>query len=396
MPTLYQQQLTDWESNHKLSDFRINSSELRTRAGVTWWIHYYRLNGGLQENVEVVEIHNGALHFLVLPTRGMGIYQANYGELRLGWDSPVKTPVHPSLINLQERGGLGWLKGFNEWIVRCGLNSMGAPGPDVMVDNNGNQAEEMLTLHGKIANLPAHNVSLEITDNEVILRGEVDEAMLFGPCLRLQTEIRTRFNSGRLRINDTVTNLGRNPTEHQLLYHINYGEPLLEDGAHFAAPIKQMAPRDSRAAESVDGFERYAGPEPGYVEQVYFIELVGQARIGETAVMLRNARGNQASVVRYSLSDFPCFTLWKNTAAREDGYVTGLEPGTAYPNPRQFEREKGRVITLRGGESRSTTLMVEALTTRKAVLAAEKEIRTLQKRAKRKVHPKPIARYSKL
>ena len=29
-----------------------------------------------------------------------------------------------------------------------------------------------------------------------------------------------------------------------------------------------------------------------------------------------------------------------------DGYVTGLEPGTDYPNPRSFEREKGRVVKL--------------------------------------------------
>ncbi len=30
--------------------------------------------------------------------------------------------------------------------------------------------------------------------------------------------------------------------------------------------------------------------------------------------MLRNAAGDQASLLRYSLKDFPCYTLWKNTA----------------------------------------------------------------------------------
>ncbi len=110
--------------------------------------------------------------------------------------------------------------------------------------------------------------------------------------------------------------------------------------------------------------------------------------------MLRNAAGSQASLLRFSLKDFPCFTLWKNTAAPADGYVTGLEPSTNYPNSRRFEREKGRVLTLQGGESRTTTLSIEHLDTKTAVKQAEKEIRALQKAAKPTVHPEPVSRLS--
>jgi hypothetical protein len=42
----------------------------------------------------------------------------------------------------------------------------------------------------------------------------------------------------------------------------------------------------------------------------------------------------------------PCYTLWKNTTAEPDGYVTGLEPGTNFPNPRSFETQRGRVVKL--------------------------------------------------
>jgi murein DD-endopeptidase MepM/ murein hydrolase activator NlpD len=52
------------------------------------------------------------------------------GDVYLGWNSPVKEVVHPRLINLQSRGGLGWLEGFNEWMVRCGLENNGHPGVD--------------------------------------------------------------------------------------------------------------------------------------------------------------------------------------------------------------------------------------------------------------------------
>ena len=40
----------------------------------------------------------------------------------------------------------------------------------------------------------------------------------------------------------------------------------------------------------------------------------------------------------------PWFTQWKNTTSVADGYVTGIEPGTNFPNPRTYEGEQGRVI----------------------------------------------------
>ena len=96
-------------------------------------------------------------------------------------------------------------------------------------------------------------------------------------------------------------------------------------------------------------------------------------------------------MVRYSLKNFPCFTQWKNTAGEADGYVTGLEPATNYPNARRFEREKGRVISLAGGESRTTNITIEVLETKKAVAATTAEIKKQQKTAKAKVHQKPQA-----
>jgi galactose mutarotase-like enzyme len=324
----------------------------------------------------------------------MGIWRGQCGDISLGWDSPVKDPVNPAFINQTERGGIGWLKGFNEWIVRCGLNSMGAPGTDTVLDYSGNAFDVSLTLHGNIANIPARAVSVEITDEAITLRGEVDETMMFGPALRLNTEIRTEIGSGTLTITDTVTNLGDNPTEHQLLYHVNYGEPLLEKGARMLAPFKQVAPRDPRAAEGIETVDTYTAPEVGFVEQGYYYELAGKRGSRETMTMLRNAAGDKASMLRFSLKDFPCFTLWKNPAGKADGYVTGMEPATSYPNCRRFEREKGRVLSLAGGESRTTTLVVETLDTKKAIQSAESEIKKLQKAAKAKIHPEPIARFS--
>jgi hypothetical protein len=354
-----------------------------------WSVTSTTLRGGLQEGVDVVEINTGKLSFSILPTRGMGIWKGRCGDVTLGWESPVKDPVNPAFMNLQDRGGLGWLKGFNEWFVRCGVNSMGAPGMDTVLDYSGNAMDVPLTLHGNIANIPARAVSVEITEEAILVKGEVDETMMFGPPLRLNTEIRADIGTGRMSIIDTVTNMGDNPQEHEMLYHINYGPSLLEEGSRLVAAFEQVAPRDPRSVEGIDTFDHYGPPQVGFVEQAYLYRLAGKGDSRETMALLRNAAGDQASLLRFTLEDFPCFTLWKNTAGMADGYVTGLEPATNFPNGRRFEREQGRVMSLAGGESRTTVLSMEVLVSAEAVAAAEAEIHELQASAAGTVLPQP-------
>ena len=51
----------------------------------------------------------------------------------------------------------------------------------------------------------------------------------------------------------------------------------------------------------------------------------------------------------HNVKQLPCYSVWKNTTASADGSVTGLEPGTNFPNPRSFEGQKGRVLKLAPG-----------------------------------------------
>ena len=44
--------------------------------------------------------------------------------------------------------------------------------------------------------------------------------------------------------------------------------------------------------------------------------------------------------------NFPASRSGRTPAGSRDGYVTGLEPGTNYPNPSPFEKARGRVVTL--------------------------------------------------
>jgi hypothetical protein len=397
MEGAYRYVLTDVERAIWTDTWQVDEETLPLGAGATWRVGKTTLRGGTQHGIDLIEVDNGAFSFFVVPTRGMGIWKGIYKGIPLGWESPVRDLVHPGLIDPNDRGGLGWLKGFNEWIVRCGLNSNGAPTNDVVIDNNGNEAEVFLPLHGNIANIPARQVEIRVQltpPHAITVVGIVEETMMFGPALRLTTHIETALGSNEVTISDHVTNLSSDPSEMQLLYHCNYGPPLLEDGSMLVAPYKQVSPRDERAREGIGTFDRFQGPRSGFVEQVYFYELLGKRGSRETAVLLKNKEGNLGSTLQFSLKQMPSFSLWKNTSTMQNGYVTGLEPATNYPNPKPFERRNGRVPVLESGATHQTDLKITVHDSRKSVLESERQIRQIQRNGKPKVSEIPLSRLS--
>src|SRR4051812_6421890 len=155
--------LTSARQNVGVESWQADARELTGgKSDGAWTVRKIRLHGGKQEGVDVIIVDNGKLQVAVCPTRGMGLLWATLGDVRLGWDSPVKETVDPRFVNLQERGGLGWLTGFNEFACRCGLEWSGHPGTDKFINNVGDEATMELTLHGKVANLPASEVEVVI------------------------------------------------------------------------------------------------------------------------------------------------------------------------------------------------------------------------------------------
>jgi hypothetical protein len=354
------------------------------------------LRGGLSDGVDVIEVDNGEFSFTVLPTRGMGIWRGRYRGLDVGWQAPVTGPVHPGFVNLQDRGGLGWLTGFDEVIVRCGLDSNGAPTTDVVPNNMGIPSEVDLTLHGRIANLPAHHVEVQVLPGDpptIAIVGIVDEAALFYPGFRLSTSITTAAGGNAITIADTVTNLKATEAEFELLYHCNFGSPFLQQGSRLELPARLVAPRDARAVEGIDTYSEYPGPTSGFIEQAYWYEPLSSDD-GATLALLRDAAGERGAVIRFNTKQLPCFTQWKNTAALEDGYVTGLEPGTDYPNAKGFEREQGRLQRLAPGASHDVQLTLEVHDTAAGVQSVQQEIAAIQGDRDFEVHRAPLARLS--
>ncbi len=390
--------LTDVRNDVWIDTFVAGNDSLRLPVPQDWSVRKRTLRGGTRDGVDLVEVHNGALSFSVLTTRGMGLWRGEYHGLALGWRSPVLGPVHPRFVPLHDRNGLGWLAGFDELLCRCGLASNGAPGEDVRTDPRGQTYRAPLTLHGRIANLPAESVEVRVSLDppyELSVTGTVEEAALFFGHLRLSTTYATVPGSNRLVIHDVVENRSAQPAEMQMLYHCNLGPPFLEAGSRVLAPIRELAPLTARAAEGMDTYDTFAGPAAGYAEQVYVYDLLADSR-GQTLTLLLNAAADRAVALRFHHQELPCFTVWKNTAALEDGYVTGLEPGTNYPNLKTFEREQRRVRVLPPAGRWECRWSLEVADTSSAVAALMAEVAKIQAQTRAIIHRSPHGKFSRL
>jgi hypothetical protein len=379
--------LTDHEQRIHVDRISLTPESVGGKAG-GYCVTKHTLATGLSQGVDVIEVSYGDFRFSVVPTRGMGIWRASLGDLPLGWNSPVRGPVHPGFVRTEHPDGLGWLDGFDELLVRCGLESNGAPEFEA-------DGRLRYGLHGKIANIPAHKVEVAIDGDagRIAIHGTVDEARLFGSKLRLETSIETKIGRPTIVVRDTVKNLSAAASDFELLYHINYGQPLAQPGSKVVLPIRRLAPRDAMAATDLPTWNVYGPETPGSKEVCFFIESAGDGE-DNTRVLLHNPAATQGVALKFNLWQLPCFTIWKNREAAADGYVTGLEPATNYPNMRSFEKRHGRVVSLAPGESRLFELEITTLDSAAAVSAAAEVVNQIQKRAKPEILSQPDPRWS--
>jgi len=366
--------LTDTAHGEHVDTLHLGERELPA-AAARCTLSKQTLRGGLSDGVDAITVDNGRFGFVVLPTRGLGIHRgwlrtADGGQTHVGWKSPNSGPVHPKFVPLMEPSGLGWLDGFDELLVRCGLESNGAP-------DFSDDGRLLFPLHGRIANRPAQKVDVAVADDgELSVTGVVDETRFHFQKLRLTSTIRTKPGEAGFRLVDEVENRSGSPAGLQMLYHTNFGPPLLDAGARFIAPVKAIVPATPRAAEGIKTWDSYAAAEPGYAEQVFLMRLHAD-RNGRSRSLLRNAHGTLGATMVFDIRQLPCYTVWKNTTAEADGYVTGLEPGTNFPNPRSFEGEQGRVVPLKPGELVRFELELVLHEGDEAVAAAEKAVAAL-------------------
>lgn len=336
-----------------LSDALENGATESTAAG-NFRVQRIELTDGPSRGVELLCIESDRVRAAICPTRGMSLWKANIDGLDCGWKSAVEGPIHPSHVALDESSGLGWLDGFDELLVRCGLRSFGAPDFDA-------DGKLLFGLHGRVGNIPARNLEVHIDKDHSLLEvsADVHESRFLQWNLRLKAKYVFAMGQSTIEVHDQLENAGATPATAQMLYHINVGPPFLGEGAELALTADRVVARNEHAASDLSSWAEYLAPTSGYEEQVYFSKGKPDPA-GWGSALLKAPDGNSSFQVDFKTDTLPYFTQWKNTVGEADGYVTGLEPGTGFPNPRSFEEAKGRLVALAPGQNVEFQLKLSA------------------------------------
>ena len=254
------------------------------------------------------------------PDRGFDVGAAWFRGLPLAWIAPAG------------EGGADagdWRAAWGGGLVTtCGLDNVGA-------------ASEGIGLHGTYTFLRARGVAWERDEGGVTCRATVDDPR----GLRVERSVRTVAGRGRLELADCVTCIAAEPLAAPVLYHVNLGWPLWDEGTRVAVDGDRTEPRDGDAAPH----DWRAAPAPERApERVW-------EHVGATAAEVVNERLGLRVRVE---SDLP--RLWQWVDPAPGVYALGLEPANCSVLGRAHDRAGGRLPTLAPGEQRTTSLVVTA------------------------------------
>lgn len=320
-------------------------------------IKRYKLSGGRADGVDAADIKTGSgFQFTVLPGRGMDIAWAEYKGMALGWisKSGVVAPCY------YEPEGLSWLRSFFGGVVTtCGLTQAGAPCID--------EGEE-LGQHGRISNIPADCVNTRSywQGEQYIMEisGSMIEACTFGDNLKLTRNIKTTLGESKFYLHDEVENIGYQTSPLMLLYHMNFGFPIVSNYSELYAKDVKVEPRDEAAKPGIDIFNSFQLPTKGYAEQVFFHSLKADEN-NRTSVAIINKMIDMGVYVSFNVDQLPYFTEWKMMGQQD--YVVGLEPGNCLPEGRAAARQNGRLQFIEPGEVKKVDIELGILEGRQAI-----------------------------
>lgn len=260
-------------------------------------IRRYTLTEGVEKDLDVLDCDNGKIRFLVNVSKACDIMQLYHEGQNVSFVSKngfTKREIH--FLNRFEGGML----------YTCGLDSVGG--------------REGFELHGTIHNTPAQIVRAECTEDGIVIEAIIRSTALFGKNLVLKRKITACVGGDSVSVEDTLINEGFMDEEYCLLYHINVGYPMLDDGAKVVGDVLSYTPRTDWAKQNEATMYEMSGSIAGQEETCYFLKLK------KPEISLVNEKLGKKFTVVYSGETLPSFVEWKSMASGD--YALGLEPCT--------------------------------------------------------------------
>ena len=357
--------MKDWRPDVERASCVNHYGHMRQLCG----LKRYTFADGRAAGAEAIDVDTGGgLSFTVLPGRGMDISQLRYRGVPVSY----MTKAGVGASTLYDPIGDGWLKNFFAgMLTTCGLTNAGP----ACSGDLGILRDVPLGLHGGISNTPADNVCAreEWVDGRyrLAVSGRMEEGRLHGEHLELRRTIETGLGERSLRVTDAFTNVGEVDQMLMFFYHINIGHPLLDEGALFCAPVKNIRAETPHAQAGLPVYDRCGAPRPGYLEQQFFLEL-GADKDGNTLCALINDAQELAVYLKYNIKELPCLAEWK--VLRDAEYVLAFEPGNCHAIGREEQIRRGAQEMLAPMQTRYAHYEIGIADGPEAIAALETEI----------------------
>ncbi|MDC7237383.1 MAG: DUF4432 family protein [Sphaerochaetaceae bacterium] len=306
---------------------------------------------GKSKGVRVIEVNNGSgLYFEINVDRGFDIPTLRYKGINCGYESQCGNSS-PAYFDDKE---LGFLKNFNVgFLTTCGLKSIGSPS----TYNN-----KEYGLHGNISNIPSEHYYYKYDNDEkgefVELNATLFDSGIFEDKLRLDRKIKCYYKKNKIIIDDTVTNEGFNKAIHNILYHMNFGYPLLSKESKMYIDSEKITPRTKRAEDLLSLYNVIEDAACEYEEACYYHNLKRNSN-GDALVGVYNPKLKMGIAIKIDCKTLDHLVEWKLMKKRD--YVLGLEPASNLIDGLADLDEKGLLKYLEAGDNINYHLEVEVV-----------------------------------
>lgn len=326
----------------------------RVRAGHLDQIAYAKklvMTEGKADGMRIVDIDNGGgLRCTLLESRCLDIAKLSYKGVNLGFVAkpcfvtPSQCSVVPGEFTRYFHGGM---------LYTCGLQNIG---PEHHDENGG------YPLHGRLGMTPAEEVGVKVDwdAKEIIVTGQVSLAALFGSNLVLKRKIRIPIFESSIEIVDTVVNIGFKDENIMLLYHFNFGWPMLAENTRLEIMHDRIEPRDETAQRGIDEWNRFEHPIAGKREQVFYhTPICEKDNLAHARVV--NDDLKICAEISFDPQMLPELIEWKSMASGD--YALGIEPSTSRVNGKEKEEQAGRIVVLGAGEKKTYKVTLQITST---------------------------------
>lgn len=147
------------------------------------------------------------------------------------------------------------------------------------------------------------------------------EAVLFGENLSLRRKISFPYGQNKILLEDTVTNYSFQKTPFMLLYHFNFGYPMLDEDSVLSLDTMKVQPRSQHAAEQLEDWNKIEAPKDSFEEMCYYHTLKKDPD-GFAFYSLYQPKLNIGVKIKFDVQKLDYFCQWKMFGKGE--YVMGL------------------------------------------------------------------------